>query len=277
MDTTAFFAALPTVFDGDPQDHDPRDPYWRQHTERVDGFTSPNELAVLNLAARLLPANEAYLEVGTFKGRSLSGVVRGITSRRFYAMENFGEFGMSGVRAREELMRNLATYAGEADVELIEGDCFALLAKPGLIDRPVGVYFYDGEHTLLAHYLALAVAEPVLADEALVLVDDASWPMVQRAHRLFLQRHPGWEVAATWDAPVNDDPRWANGLHALVFRRVRPSRLSARDEALRRYQTTVQDRLNAVAWAVGSRLPDAVKTRVQQAISGARTIRGGND
>ncbi|AKU16775.1 class I SAM-dependent methyltransferase [Luteipulveratus mongoliensis] len=276
MDTARFFEGVPALFPGDPQDTDPLDSYWDVVKKDVSGYTSSNELAVLNHAAQLMPESEAYLEVGTFKGRSLCGAVRDAADKKFYAMENFMEFGMAGQEARTELMRNLGVYGADSDVELLEGDCFKLMVQPGAIDRPVGVYFYDGEHTLLSHYLALAVVEPLLADEALVLVDDATWPVVQRAHRLFMKRHPGWTIEATWDAREADDPRWANGLHALVFRRTKPSRLSRSDESLRRYQTTVQDRVNAVAWKAADAMPGVVKAGAKVLLSRSRAIGSGD-
>lgn len=274
MQTSRFFATVGDLFDGDPQHHDPTDPRWVELSGDVDGFTSPNELAVLNHAAALLPADEAYLEVGTFKGRSLVGAVQDNPGKTYVAIENFLEFGMAGEQARAELQRNLAAHAAHAAPELIEGDCFEVMARPGAIDRPVGVYFYDGEHTLLAHYLALAVVEPLLADEALILVDDATWPVVQRAHRLFLKRHPGWQICERWDAVRDDDPRWANGMHALVFRRTGGARgLSRVDEALRRYQVTGQNRVNRLAWKLGSRFPGVAKKAEALLVGRARAVR----
>lgn len=274
MQTERFFAEVPSIFPGDPQVTDPIDPRWVEITEKVDGFTSPNELAMVNLAARLLPADEAYLEVGTFKGRSIVAAAADNHDARMYAIENFMEFGMAGQVARAELFDNLDRHADGAKVTLLEGDAFALMGKPGVIDRPVGVYFYDGEHTLLAHYLALAVVEPLLADEALVLVDDATWPVVQRAHRLFLKNHPGWEIAATWDAATNDDPRWANGLHALVFRRQpgEAARESSATAALRRWQTGPQRHLNTAAWRMAERMPGVAKRAAKLVMSRSRAI-----
>ena len=285
MDTAQFFASLGDVFPGDPQDTDPIDPRWAEIARDVAGYTGPNELAVLNVAAQVLPSHESYLEVGTYKGRSLCAAVQGNSDKQFFAMENFMEFGMAGRQAREELQDNLRRYAGDAQVHLLEGDCFKLMARAdvfGAEGRPVGVYFYDGEHTLLSHYLALAAVEPLLADEALVLVDDATWPLVQRAHRLFMRRHRGWEVAATWDAAQADDPRWSNGLHALVFRRgaaagasARPG-LGRRDEALRVYQTRVQDRVNTVLWKGVGLFPGPFKAAAKVLLSRSRAI-GGDD
>lgn len=278
MQTSRLFDALPGAFHGDPHDSDPTDPRWAEMASHVSGFTSPNELAVLNLAAAALPADEAYLEVGTFKGRSIVAAVQGNADKKFYAMENFLEFGMAGEEAHAELTDNLKRFAGDADVQLLEGDAFTMMAQPGLIDRPVGVYFYDGEHTLLSHYLALAVVEPLLADEALILVDDATWPVVQRAHRIFLRRNPQWRIVETWDAQQTDDPRWANGLHALVFQRRSGARrgLSRTDRALLAYQTTVQDKVNKAAWASAARFPGPVKKAASLLLSRSRSI-GGDD
>lgn len=219
MRIEAFLAEVDQAFDGDPRTSAPRDPLFARIAESVHGYTSANELAVLNAAARVMPSDECYLEVGSYKGRSMCAAVQGIDDKTFYIVENYLEFGMQGQEARAELDRNLATWAGHADVRLIEGNCFSLLRRPGIIDKPIGVYFYDGEHTGLSHYLALGIIEPWLADEAIILVDDATYPMVSDAHEEFISRHPQWRVERRWDAEVNGDPRWANGLHALSFRR----------------------------------------------------------
>ncbi|WP_344082304.1 class I SAM-dependent methyltransferase [Nostocoides veronense] len=219
MDVDAFLRAADELFDRGPHGHlIPRSPAYAEVSSRVEGMTTANELAVLNLAASLLPADEDYLEVGSFKGRSMVGATLGVSGPIFHAVENYVEFGMQGADARATLDRHLAEHAAHADVRLVEGDGFAVLSTAPY-PRDIGVYFYDGEHTSLAHYLALGVAEPLLADEALVLIDDATWPLVARAHQAYLRRHPGWEIVRRWDSTGNDDPHWANGLHALRFRR----------------------------------------------------------
>lgn len=252
MDTQQFLAELDSIFPGDPQTTDPSDPRWQTMVDSINGFTSPNELAVLNLAARLLPPDEVYLEVGTFKGRSLCGAVQDAQGTTFYAIENYLEFGMLGREARDELAANLARFGAGADVRLVEADCFRAMTRPGLVDRPVGVYFYDGAHTLLNHWLALGVVEPLLADEALVLVDDATWRVVQQAHGWYLRSRPGWEVVRRWDAAVTDDPQWANGLHALVYRRApgAPRQMPTSVRILRRVQLHVFAPLEKLQWTV---------------------------
>ena len=276
MDISLFLHGLDSVFPGDPQTTDPTDPRWQRVCDDVSGFTSPSELAVLNLAASLLPVDECYLEVGAFKGRSLCGAVQGNAGKKFYVVENYLEFGMLGEEARRELAENLAAYGAGVDVELVEGDCFRVLADASALDRPVGVYFYDGAHTGLTHYLALGVVEPLLADEALVLIDDATWPMVADAHRRYLDRHDGWEVLRTWDAVQDDDPRWANGLHALSFRRPQGARarMSPGTQARRMFQVGVRGPATKVVWRTLHRFPKLVPLARRIVPKKSRTVVG---
>src|SRR5690606_22123077 len=134
-----FLAEVERAFEGDPRTSSPRDPRYAGIVDSVNGYTSANELAVLNAAARVMPADECYLEVGSCRGRSMCAAVQDVDDRTFYVVENSRECGMQGREARAELERNLATYADHADVRLIEGNCFSLLRRPGIIDRPVGV------------------------------------------------------------------------------------------------------------------------------------------
>ncbi len=274
MDVTAFASGLDDLFEGDPADGRPRDPRFDEVVERVTGFTTAAELAVLKLAVEHLPAGEAYLEVGTFKGRSVCGALVDGTERTVVAVENFQEFGMAGDDAREELRANLAALpSATPGFRLVDGDCYRVLRDAAVVGEPVGVYFYDGAHTWLAHYLALGVAEHLLADEALVLVDDATWPVVRRATDAYLSRHPGWSVERAFDAETDHDPRWANGLLVLRYRRpAGHARDVPRDvRALLALQRRVVGPAYAVAWKVVPR-SEALR-RLAGAVYGRRSHR----
>jgi hypothetical protein len=217
------------------------------------------------------------VEVGSFKGRSICGATRGVEDRTFYVLENFVEFGMAGRDARNELVDNLRRHCGHQDVRLLEGDAFSLLRRTGVVDAPVGVYFYDGEHTRLAHFLALGVIESLLADEALALVDDATWPLVQQAHQRYRARHPGWSVARRWEARHNDDPEWGNGLHALRFQRpsgVRGTALSPRVQLAVAVQRGVVGPARKATWKMLTRAPGLVPLVERLASEGQHPIRG---
>jgi predicted O-methyltransferase YrrM len=220
MDLEAFQANLAGLFGGDLRADHPVDRRFRDLLADVPGMATEHKLALLNLAAAHLGPGEAYLEVGSFKGLSLIGAMLGNPDRRFYAIENFLEFNPDG-RARDELEANLARWAGPDRARVLEGDCFELLRRGEGPQEPVGVYFYDGAHGRLPHYLALGVAEPWLADRALVVIDDASWPIVARATDRYVAAHPGYRLLFDLAAEREEDPRWWNGVRVYAFERPR--------------------------------------------------------
>jgi len=219
MDLEAFQAALAGLFDGDLLAEHPVDRRFRDVVADVPGMATEHKLALLNLAAAHLGPGEAYLEVGSFKGLSLIGAMLGNQVRRFYAIESFLEFNLDGGQARNDLLANLARWVEPERVRLLEGDCFDLLRRDGTLEDPVGVYFYDGAHGRLPHYLALGVAERWLADRALVVIDDASWPIVAQATDRYLAAHPGYRLLFDLAAAHEQDPRWWNGVRVYAFER----------------------------------------------------------
>jgi predicted O-methyltransferase YrrM len=214
-----FRHALPSAFGGDLNAPHPVDRRFRAVVDDVPGMATESKLALLNLAAANLEPGESYLEVGSFKGLSLVGAMLGNQRARFHAIENFLEFNLDAQATRVELLANLDRWVGRDRLELLEGDCFRLLRRDGLLRVPVGVYFYDGAHGRLPHYLALGTAERWLADRALVVIDDASWPMVASQTDRYLAAHPGYELLFDLAAERQDDPRWWNGLRAYAFTR----------------------------------------------------------
>ncbi|HYJ26068.1 MAG TPA: class I SAM-dependent methyltransferase [Nocardioides sp.] len=274
MDVQAFAGRLDGLFDGDPAQGRPLDERFDQVAADVTGFTTPAELAVLKAAVDGLPPGEAYLEVGTFKGRSVCGALLDGTERTVVAVENFQEFGMDGAQARQELFDNLAALPSLAPgFRLVDGDCYRVLRDPDVVGEPVGVYFFDGAHTWLAHYLALGVAEHLLADEAVVLVDDATWPVVRRATMAYVGRHRGWDVVRAFDAETDHDPRWANGLLVLRYRRPQGGgrRMHLDVRAMLALQRYVVGPAYTVAWKVVPR--SEVLVRLGKRFYGVRSHR----
>jgi predicted O-methyltransferase YrrM len=220
MDLEAFQANLPGLFGGDVRADHPVDRRFGDVLADVPGMATEHKLALLNLAAAHLGPGEAYLEVGSFKGLSLIGAMLGNPGRRFYAIENFLEFNPDGT-ARAELEANLARWVGPGRARVLEGDCFDLLRSGMGLEEPVGVYFYDGAHGRLPHYLALGVAERWLADRALVVLDDGAGPIVARATDRYVAAHPGYRLLFDLAADHEEDPRWWNGVRVYAFERPR--------------------------------------------------------
>ena len=278
MDAVAFMQALPTAFtEQGVRDGAPRDDRFQQIVDATEGFTTANVLAVLHLAVSMMPADEAYLEVGTYQGRSLCGVMNGREQGHFFAVENFLEFGMLGATARQALHSNLERWARSSLLTLLEGDSFDVLARPQVVPTPVGVYFYDGAHTALTHYLALGIVEPLLADSALVLVDDAGWPVVRRATERYLRSRPQWRVLHEFRPERDDDPRWANGLMLLEYRRqAGDSRALSRDVTWRASAYAAAERpLSRAAWHFIHEHPSVVPALKRLVPTRGRRVRRG--
>jgi predicted cupin superfamily sugar epimerase/predicted O-methyltransferase YrrM len=213
MDTTAFLEQLPSLWDGDPQHTDhPRDRRFLPVIETTRGLVTENTLAMLNLAAQQLEDGEVYLEVGAWAGCSIIGASLGV-DHRFVTIDNFSEFDGTA----EECRRNLEHFDAH-HVELLDGDVWEVLASTTL-PGPVGVYFYDGGHTFDDQYRALKTIEPLLADEALVVIDDTRWSQVAAANRLFVQRRPQFRRVLAFTSPWNQEPRWWNGIEVYTYRR----------------------------------------------------------
>jgi predicted O-methyltransferase YrrM len=218
LDIAAFAAELPTRFGGDLFAEHPPERRYREVVDAVPGMSTEHALTLLDLAVAHLGDGECYLEVGSYRGRSLVGAMLANPDRHAVAIESFSEFGVDASESLFEVQRTLADYGCSDRVEFVVGDAFRLL-KPGFAQRPVGAYFYDGAHSRVAQYLGLAMAEPLLADEALVIIDDATWPQVAAATESYLSGREGYEVVADLRAAHDFDPRWCNGMLVLAWRR----------------------------------------------------------
>jgi predicted O-methyltransferase YrrM len=220
VDLSAFVRDLPARFGGDLYVDEPPDPRFDKVVADIEGMSTPHSLTLLNAAVDHLSKDEWYLEVGSYRGRSLVGASLGHEHGRFAAIENFREFGVDPQLAQTSVSETLERWGLGGRVRFLPGEAFKLLPK-GAVHGPVGVYFYDGAHSRLAQYLGLACAEQWLADEALVIVDDATWPQVASSTQSYMDRHPGYELLFDLRAERDYDPRWCNGVKVYGWRRPR--------------------------------------------------------
>src|SRR5256885_16445920 len=85
--------------------------------EEVPGLAQPNNLALLNVAARCLDEGESYVEVGTYHGTSLISALLD-NDGDFVAIDNWS----MGDGSREQPEANLERYGLPAT--MIAGDAF---------------------------------------------------------------------------------------------------------------------------------------------------------
>jgi hypothetical protein len=217
MDYQRFGTELPGLYEdwGQPTVR-PRSGRWDQVLHRVRGMTTPCVLQLLNAAVGCLEGDEVYAEVGCFQGASLIGALLDHHGRVAYAVDNFALFDPDGSN-RARLRANLAAFDLEGRVRFHDQDFGEFLWRQRGRGPRIGVYYYDGAHDYRSQLLGLLLAVPLLAERALVVVDDANWACVKQATWDFLALRPEcrplWELAT----PGNCHPTFWNGVYVLAW------------------------------------------------------------
>lgn len=85
---------------------------------------------------------------------------------------------------------------------------------------PLGVYFYDGDHSDEHHLLGLQLAEPYLTDDGIILVDDTNSEAPRAATHAFLTERGDYRVLGRTCA--NGHPTWWNGIVVVPARGLTP-------------------------------------------------------
>jgi protein O-GlcNAc transferase len=212
VDSERFVRELPRLFDDYPRSEHPRDRRSAPILAEIGGLARENNLALLNLAASLLDADESYVEVGSFKGLSLIAAMLG-NAADFVGIDDFSMGEGSSELIESNLRRyNLSRYT------LLEGDAFALLRGGALADRRVGVYYYDAAHDYQSQVEGLRRIEPYLAEGALLIVDDTDWSQVARAMRDYRAGQPRAELLVHLGGKDRGQPWWWEGVQVLRWR-----------------------------------------------------------
>jgi len=212
MDVDRFLRELPDLFERFPASPVPLDRSLAPVRERVEGLAEENNLALLRLAGSLLAPGEVYAEVGSLHGLSLVAALER-TDARFVALDNFSFDGSS----RERLEGTLADFGLAGRGSIVEGDAQRSLEAGALGPDPVGVLYYDGDHSTEATLAALRRAPAHLAPRALVIVDDSDWERVAEATRTFAAEEPRATLALEIDGRARAQPWWWDGMHVIAW------------------------------------------------------------
>jgi hypothetical protein len=190
----------------------------------VPGMSSPKVCTLLNRLVAHLPAGERYLEVGTWQGLTLLSAAYRNLDKVCIGCDKFrlwGRWTGLGWRARRSFLNNLRRLRRDCGyVHLYEMSDQTLFARR-LVQGPIGVYFYDGDHSAIGTRQGIAAAAPLLSPRALVLVDDWNIPEVRAGAR---QGLADARLAVTWERELEGDHTrrgWWNGLGVFEVERTR--------------------------------------------------------
>lgn len=180
----------------------------------------------LNLLYHLGGIN--YLEVGAYLGKSAIAAMSSPHAERATLIDNFSQFDGSLVK----LIDNLGQYTDDKKIEIIEGDARqALTALYSRVEldptKKYTVYHYDGAHDLQSQYEGIRLAEPLLADEAIVIVDD--WRKAQDSNsyaeegtlKAISESSRIWKPMFVFPARYNGDTEWGWNGFAVFYTKVK--------------------------------------------------------
>jgi hypothetical protein len=169
---------------------------------------------LINKAVHDLPDGQCYVNVGVWHGFSLLvGMLRN-PDKKCIGIDNFSEFGGPRLEFRKRYLA--ARSQNHHFYEIDYKKYFEQLHKD-----LIGFYFYDGAHDYANQIDGLRIAEPFLADNALVMVDDTNWRDPYQATLDFMETSDfNYNVILDEKTSSNFHPTWHNGI--MVIQKVNP-------------------------------------------------------
>jgi hypothetical protein len=142
----------------------------------VRGVTTGKVQILLNILAARLPDNEAYLEIGILEGGTLLGALIDNFKVHAYACDKFAHKG-----SREKFKENVSRHKSRLPkFTFFDTDCFELARRKRPFAFPIGVYFYDGDHSAEATRRGLVEFKRFFAKEVIIIIDDWNWDQVRK-------------------------------------------------------------------------------------------------
>lgn len=174
----------------------------------IEGYSSYKERRLLN---NLCSHDDAtYFEIGVHKGSTFISALYG-NEARGVCVDNWSMEGDKRAIFEENVLR----WLPDRDIKLIVGDCFEV---PFTEIPPVDVYFYDGDHTEWAQYMAFTHFNAALKSRFIAILDDFNWAG-PRVGTFQAFRDLGYRIEAQWLLPgeEGDMTQWWNGLYVAVI------------------------------------------------------------
>lgn len=190
----------------------------------IEGLSSARVCRFLNDLVRGMDATESYLEVGTWKGKTLLSAAYENQGKVCIACDKFrvlGRFTGLGCLAKQALYRNIERYEAQSAEIIFHHTTSARLFRERRVTGPIGVYFYDGDHSFAGTYHGISAAIPCLSQRSVVLVDDWNDPVIRGASREALRSN---QVSLLWERELSGDHTaagWWNGLGVFFVERAR--------------------------------------------------------
>lgn len=193
----------------------------------LEGYSGKKLIASLQrISKQVLDANTCYLEIGVYRGLTLTSVSKILDSNvKTFGIDNFAFFD------KEEKNQKIIQSAFEKheikNAILINEDYENALENLSnyIGDKKVGVYFIDGPHDYRSQLMCLELCRKHLAEESVIFIDDSNYEHVRQANCDFLKSHPEFKLmyenySDCHPENLNDESivreNWWNGINIIV-------------------------------------------------------------
>jgi hypothetical protein len=180
----------------------------------IEGMSSRKVRVFLNSLCAI--PNTSYLEVGVWKGStfisSLYGNQNTVTSA--IAIDDWSEFG----GPEKEFRRNCENYLTNVNYHFYSQNAFTV-NKSKIFNKPVTLYFYDGEHSMQNQERAFTYFNEVFDDVFIAVVDDWNWDCVKQGTFSAFNKL-GYKVLfekQIMSSYAHRDSQWWNGIYVAVI------------------------------------------------------------
>jgi len=186
----------------------------------IPGLTSPRVQTLLNTLAQGV---DTYMEVGTYLGATLCAVLKD-NPIQAVAIDHWSEgiASQNGEVAEDNdinvFFKNLEKHRGDSNVVVLNQDLFSVDVSPA--QNSIKMFFYDGPHDETSVAKAVEHYWPALANEAILVFDDANWQGVVDGARQGINNSNG--IAVYEKMLLNSEENkneWWNGLYVVVIRK----------------------------------------------------------
>ena len=187
----------------------------------ISGLTSSRVQTLLNALASKCGS---YLEVGSYLGATAAAVLYKNPIKAYFidrweqqiqpANDNF----QTEANDYDTFLLNITPYVDKSDVKIFREDM--LNVNLNEIDSKVDMFMYDGPHDAKSTSDAIKYYWPVLANEAILIFDDANWETVIQGVKDGLAEVDARVVYEKMILNSEENPReWWNGLYILVIKK----------------------------------------------------------
>ncbi|NJK38938.1 MAG: tetratricopeptide repeat protein [Oscillatoriales cyanobacterium SM2_3_0] len=171
------------------------------------GAILTNLLQLLNRGTAYLEPGEVYCEIGTSsQGATLIGALLNQPERSAYAVGRIANPRQSDQHL-EELISNLQKFGLEEQVIFCGYDPeeFLLEFRQFETQSKIGVFFYNGETDYRSVLISLLLVQASLADQAVIIVNDADHSIVRQAVWDFMAVHSQCQILLEFPVLVPSD------------------------------------------------------------------------